>query len=265
MKHDELDPLPDILAKEFDAERARVDADPIMKDAVLRNVERAVMLAGPAPGVAAPDPPAHGAPAPHASLAGAGHLLTTKALGLVVAASFAAGALTGGMVIAASHPEPRPSPSVATKDADAGRVAAASSSPAASGSERGIPVVEASVVAPPVGSVDANDAGRAPVAISIAPVGGVDLSRERELIDVARAALARGRADVALEAVERHRRSFPTGKLREERDAVGVQALLAAGRREEAEEAAKRFHRSYPSSLMSELVDSAIAPPRRAP
>ena len=60
-------------------------------------------------------------------------------------------------------------------------------------------------------------------------------------MDIARAALARGKAAEARQALERHKRQFPTGQLVEERQALWVQALAAAGQGDEARNTAEQF------------------------
>lgn len=85
------------------------------------------------------------------------------------------------------------------------------------------------------------------------------LPREREIVDVARAALVRNRPADALSALERHRAQFPAGQLAEERDALIVQALERSGRADDAAVAASRFHAQYPRSLFTSAVDAALA------
>lgn len=261
MKQDELEPLPDILSKAFEAERSRVDDDPVMKEVVLRNVERAAVLAG-SPDVDAPAPPAKEIPSASALSTGTKYLLTKKALGAIVVGSFTAGALTGGAALTASHSESRSAPAVGpavvTEMTDAAHAAMVPEATLDSGAEIVAPADTPLLPRPaPV------DGGRGSLETSTSTTTiSSDLARERELIDMARAALSRGRPEVALEAIERHQRSFPRGTLREERDAIRIQALAAEGRRAEAEQAVKQFHRSYPSSVMSDVVDSALIPSR---
>jgi hypothetical protein len=84
------------------------------------------------------------------------------------------------------------------------------------------------------------------------------LAAERKLIEMARTALARGRTDLALAAIRRHARSFPTGQLAEERDSLLVQALVAKGEYAQAHERAARFHQQHPQSLFAPVVDQAL-------
>lgn len=84
------------------------------------------------------------------------------------------------------------------------------------------------------------------------------LAAERGLLDIARAALARGDADEALASIDRHAREYPNGLLVEEREAMAIKALVALGRREEARRRAKRFEERFPNGLMLRTVKSAI-------
>ena len=88
--------------------------------------------------------------------------------------------------------------------------------------------------------------------------GRGDLTRERELLDAARAALTHGRPDEAIAAAERHARQWPRGYLVEEREAVWIQALAASGRRAEASGRAARFRRAFPGSVLRPAVDAAV-------
>ncbi|GMU60376.1 MAG: hypothetical protein AMXMBFR34_21390 [Myxococcaceae bacterium] len=94
------------------------------------------------------------------------------------------------------------------------------------------------------------------------PTGARDteLSAERALLEVARTALAKGDVPGTLEAVERHAREFPRGRLAEEREVLFIQALAQAGRRDEALARAQRFRAHFPDSLMLPAVDAALAP-----
>jgi len=84
------------------------------------------------------------------------------------------------------------------------------------------------------------------------------LAAERNLIEIARTALARGRIDGALATLHRHSRRFAKGQLAEERDSLYVQALVAKGDFAQARERATRFRRQHPSSLFQPAVDQAL-------
>ncbi len=85
-----------------------------------------------------------------------------------------------------------------------------------------------------------------------------DLTLERELLDVARAALAHGNTDGAIASLRRHAERWPRGLLAEEREVVWIQALVAGGGRQEAEERAARFRRDFPGSALAPAVDAAL-------
>jgi hypothetical protein len=88
------------------------------------------------------------------------------------------------------------------------------------------------------------------------------LSAERVVLDGARAALAQGDPQRALDQVERHRRTFAAPILGEERDALRVEALAKADRDEEARVAAVAFHKRWPDSLFASAVDAAVGAAR---
>lgn len=83
---------------------------------------------------------------------------------------------------------------------------------------------------------------------------------ERAELDVARAALSRGRIDACLEGIERHTRTYGEGHFAEEREVLAVQALAAAGRTSEAAARARRFREKYPTSLFGPAVSDSLAP-----
>ena len=84
------------------------------------------------------------------------------------------------------------------------------------------------------------------------------LAAERAIIDVIRTAIARGHTNSALDAIARHARDFPRGRLSEERDGLRVIALARAGRRTEAVAAAERFRRAHPRSVLRPAIDAAL-------
>lgn len=85
------------------------------------------------------------------------------------------------------------------------------------------------------------------------PVGGrdVSLSAERALLEVARAAMAKGDLPATFTALEKHQRDFANGRLAEEREALFIQALHAAGREAEAASRTERFNQQFPDSLLA--------------
>jgi outer membrane protein assembly factor BamD (BamD/ComL family) len=91
------------------------------------------------------------------------------------------------------------------------------------------------------------------------------LARERELLDVARAALVHGDFEDALGAVRKHETQWPHGALEEEREALAIQALAAAGRTPAADARAARFRRAFPASMLADVVNAALTRGPAAP
>ena len=91
-----------------------------------------------------------------------------------------------------------------------------------------------------------------------APTHDASLASERVLIDTARSALMRQRNEQALDALKRHVREFPQGRLSEERDSLRVQALANLGEVEEARVRAAQFEKTYPASLLRSMVEDAV-------
>jgi hypothetical protein len=89
-----------------------------------------------------------------------------------------------------------------------------------------------------------------------------DLAAERALLEVARTALAQRDGAAALTSLDRHAQRFPSGQLREEREALAVQALASQGRATEARARAERFKKAYPASMFTPVVDQATTRPR---
>jgi hypothetical protein len=90
-----------------------------------------------------------------------------------------------------------------------------------------------------------------------APVAS-PLAAERELLDRARKALARGDTPDAERALDLHTRRHPAGILLEEREALAIKVLVDLGRAEEARRRASKFKERYPRSLFGPAVDEAI-------
>lgn len=227
MSSDPLEPLPPELMAALDLEREAYPEDPVLKADVLDRVELAITLAGPA---------------------SAGLMLGAKkvaAIGVAaLAIGFGAGVGTARLLL--------PQPEGHSEAAPVASVVIEVDAPAT-------PTVLP--VPPPVTS-----ATPAPVAASAShtpptsrPRG--DLAKERELLDVARAALARGRSADALAAAELHAAKWPRGALLEEREVVLIQALAAAGRRTEAEAKAEQFRKWFPQSMLLPAVDATLGDP----
>jgi|SRR6185369_6458925 len=133
------------------------------------------------------------------------------------------------------------------------------------------PVLSSNVPAPPAAPppiVPASAASTAMPAVAetrgrhalpAAAAQGSELARERALLDLARAAAARGEPALVLEQTERHRAQFPRAKLGEEREALAIRALLSLGRADQARARAAAFHLAYPNSLLTPAIDSALS------
>lgn len=76
-------------------------------------------------------------------------------------------------------------------------------------------------------------------------------SAELALLQRARAALAVGNDDAALDAISEHLKLFPSSPLREEREALRIRALEGLGRDDEARRAGEKFRERYPKSVLS--------------
>ena len=90
--------------------------------------------------------------------------------------------------------------------------------------------------------------------------GGDAYALELALLQRARAAVASGKFSTALDAITEHQRRFPTGRLREEREALRVKALAGLGRNDEARLAAKRFRERFPQSVLSNRIEETTRP-----
>ena len=121
-------------------------------------------------------------------------------------------------------------------------------------------VMSAPTPAPSAASITPADTG-ARHAVPAVTAQGSDLARERALLDLARAAAARGEPVLVLAQTERHRAQFPRAKLAEEREALAIRALLSLGRVSEARTRAEAFHRAYPNSLLAPAIDAALSAP----
>jgi hypothetical protein len=81
---------------------------------------------------------------------------------------------------------------------------------------------------------------------------------ELQLLSRARKADARGDFSEVLALASEHQRSFPAGRLAEERDVLRVRALVGLGRTEQARRAAARFRRQFPRSVLLHKVDEMV-------
>jgi hypothetical protein len=117
--------------------------------------------------------------------------------------------------------------------------------------------------APPVAAPLPASAESTQAAVWRAPAVGADvrastLAAERALLDRARRDLLTGDPAAALDGVEKHATRFPRGVLREERDALRVEALVGAGRYDQARSAGERFAVAFPDSMLRPAVRDAL-------
>ena len=83
-------------------------------------------------------------------------------------------------------------------------------------------------------------------------------SEELQLLSRARKADARGDFSEVLALASEHERTFPAGRLAEEREVLRVRALVGLGRMDQARRAAARFHRQFPRSVLLHKVDEMV-------
>jgi hypothetical protein len=108
--------------------------------------------------------------------------------------------------------------------------------------------IEPAIDTPPRGKVQARSLVRSTM----------PSTRESALLQRAQSALASDPAR-ALALTEQHRHSFPAGALREEREAIAIQALRGLGREPEARARAARFETKYPNSVHRSRVQATPA------
>lgn len=94
------------------------------------------------------------------------------------------------------------------------------------------------------------------------PNDGQAADQELALLARTKAAIAKGNYATALTTIDEHTRRFPTGRLREEREALRVTALSNSGQHDRARRAAARFAESFPRSVLSaQMATKAKAKP----
>ncbi len=246
---DPLDPeLRDLLAREGDA----YSEDTSARDAILRRIHTAVMLAPLATGAALAATSAKAAGAG----AAAGAAATAKAnvalgLGWKGAALITVVAFGGGIAVGEGHRRWSEPAVMAPPPAQRSEITAPSA-PATTAMAPAIAVSNLPVPTPP-------ETSSSPAYRPTAPSGISDTNEERALVERARTALARGLASDALAATDQHTKRFPRGRLAEEREALAVQALALSGDKKAAEARAGRFRRSFPNSIFASAVDRAVS------
>lgn len=255
MTIDELEPAAPELRELFEAERG-VPALP--REVSERLAERLSHTLGlpplPTPPTA-PPPPAAAASSIAQGAKAAGVAATGLARVIPFALTFAAGTLTGALAVTLNtHAPVSSNPAAPAPTSALARPSAPERAPAP---------------APPPEPLRTPPPAPAPAIAADSPrdtlprdpprdLGDSGLGAERQLLELAHNALARGRADEALAALERHARRFPRGRLGEERDSMRVPTLVVLGRGDDARRAAERFHARYPHSLFAPVVQRAI-------
>jgi hypothetical protein len=86
------------------------------------------------------------------------------------------------------------------------------------------------------------------------------LEQERNALDTARTALARGDAQGALRLLAGHARDYPNGAFAEERAALRIQALAISGADAQAHKSLEEFRVKYPKSLMLPAIEESLKP-----
>ncbi len=86
------------------------------------------------------------------------------------------------------------------------------------------------------------------------PISTSELARERALIEQAHAALAKGRADLALESLDEHAESFSNGVFAEEREALQAIAACKGGQLELGRTRARAFVDAHPRAVLGPRV-----------
>ncbi|WP_394845702.1 hypothetical protein LZC95_52820 [Pendulispora brunnea] len=280
----DFEPLPPDLAALFAREKESYDEDPALKSRVLSHVEWAVALGGPPGGGGGGDPSggaaghggggdappgmdggaslahggAHAAGAMHAAGAATAAGFGLKTVVAATVSAFVAGGAVGGTVV-------KTATGVAGETPALHEVAVSAPVPS---DFRGAPR-PTFIAPPPIATLEEEPSALPPLEPEPAPKPSSnahvekagDITRERELLDAARAALARGRPDDAIAAAERHAQKWPHGYLVEERDAVLIQALALGGRHDEAQRRANAFRKAYPQSILLPAIDASLASP----
>jgi outer membrane protein assembly factor BamD (BamD/ComL family) len=85
-----------------------------------------------------------------------------------------------------------------------------------------------------------------------------DGQKELLLLVEARRADARGDFLSALTVLAEHERSYPAGRLSEEREVLHVKALVGLGRGAEARQVAANFRRQFPRSVLRHKIEDML-------
>jgi TolA-binding protein len=243
---DEIEGLPDDLLELVARERNGYDEYLGAKAAALAKIELAITIHGMSGGTGGGTRSPNGARAPGGARAFA---LGARGVAAVAIGSLIAGA-GAGFVLGRGPRDDRSITTAATSTVAAVQPSYPAPPQSAAPSETA-PAVRVDDLPPAPSARPATSA-------SSRPLHANDLTLERELLDVARAALARGNPDGAIASLRRHVERWPNGLLAEEREVVWIQALVAGGRRHDADERGGRFRRDYPGSALTPAVDAAL-------
>lgn len=82
---------------------------------------------------------------------------------------------------------------------------------------------------------------------------------ELDLLSRARQSDARAEYASVLATVAEHERSYPAGRLAEEREVLRIKALVGLGRANEARQFGAKFRRQFPRSVLLQRVDGMLA------
>jgi hypothetical protein len=171
-----------------------------------------------------------------------GGALGAKAVALA-AATFVAGGVLGGVVVAAWRPPSAP------------RIAYVERTSPAPSPTTAIAAAEPPVVAPVASTAPVAEAPRG---VLRPPDAGDALAAERLLIDDARSRLVSGDPQAALARLQEHARRFPRGRLAEDREALAVQALVQSGQYDAARRRARELRSRWPESVYLPAVDTTL-------
>lgn len=83
-------------------------------------------------------------------------------------------------------------------------------------------------------------------------------TKELQVLQPARQAVARQDFSSALSAISEHQRLYPSGRLTEEREALRVKALLGLGRNAEAQRAGSAFRTRFPRSALLGRIEEML-------
>jgi len=253
MSAEPLESLPAHLRELIALESEAHPVDDALRAEVLARVELAIQLAG--PGGSGGTAPRLGAGAGGAAGAAAAGVKKLLAVGLAAGMGgllIGAGTgVVGSNLLRAPAPVRPPAPAV-TAESDVPSPRDVPSAPSLLPDAPSAPSA-----APPRAPHVPSEATRQSASSEEPSLRG-DLTKERELLDVARAALARSRPGDAIAACELHAKTWPHGYLSEEREVVLIQALVAAGRRPEAERRAAQFRKTFRQSMLLPAVETAL-------